>query len=155
MSPPGNAPTAPATVPGALPASTEQVFNGLAEAPLVVPPQLVQYYMRKSGQGPILYNMSADDREANEDMRLTQIVSLASQRFLATVLNDAMQYHKMKRGAGPKAMKEAGLDPKDKRRVLRTEDLAAALQQEYGVNIRNPPYYVDARDKDQAASGRR
>lgn len=36
----------------------------------------------------------------------------------------------MKRGAGPKAMKEAGLDPKDKRRVLRTEDLAAALQQE-------------------------
>lgn len=69
MPPPGNAPTAPA-VPGALPASTEQVLNGLAEAPLVVPPQLVQYYMRKSGQGPILYNMSADDREANEDMRL-------------------------------------------------------------------------------------
>lgn len=26
---------------------------------------------------------------------------------------------------------------------------------QYGVNIRNPPYYVDARDKDQAAAGRR
>ncbi|GFR50205.1 hypothetical protein Agub_g12382 [Astrephomene gubernaculifera] len=143
------APTPPS---GPLPASTEQVYSGLVEAPLVVPPQLVQYYMRKSGQGPVLYNISADDRECNEDMRLTQVVSLASQRFLATVLHDALQYHKMKRSAGVKAMKEAGVDPKDKRRVLRTDDLAQALQ-EYGVTLRNPPYYVDA--KDQPAAGRR
>ncbi|KXZ52560.1 hypothetical protein GPECTOR_9g604 [Gonium pectorale] len=135
-----------------LPASTEQVYAGLAEAPLVVPPQLVQYYMRKSGQGPILYNISPDDRECNEDMRLTQVVSLAAQRFLATVLNDTMQYHKMKRAAGVKAMKEVGLDPKDKRRLLRTDDLAQALQ-EHGVTLRNPPYYVDA--KEQGGSGRR
>ncbi|GLI63162.1 hypothetical protein VaNZ11_005933, partial [Volvox africanus] len=93
-----------------------------------------------------LYNISADDRECNEDMRLAQVVSLAAQRFLATVLNDAMQYHKMKRAAGVKAMKEAGLDPKDKRRLLRTDDLAQALQ-EYGVTLRNPPYYVDAKDQ--------
>lgn len=53
-----------------LPPSTEQVYTGLAEAPLVVPPQLVQYYMRKAGQGPVLYNMAADDKECNEDMRL-------------------------------------------------------------------------------------
>ncbi|GLC46476.1 hypothetical protein PLESTM_001879600 [Pleodorina starrii] len=138
--------------PQLLPPSTEQVYSGLAEAPLVVPPQLVQYYMRKSGQGPILYNISADDRECNEDMRLTQVVSLAAQRFLATVLNDAMQHHKMKRASGLKAMKEAGLDPKDKRRLLRTDDLAQALQ-EYGITLRNPPYYVDA--KDQAAGARR
>lgn len=35
----------------------------------------------------------------------------------------------MKRAAGVKAMKEAGLDPKDKRRLLRTDDLAQALQE--------------------------
>ncbi|KAG2492914.1 hypothetical protein HYH03_008827 [Edaphochlamys debaryana] len=147
------APTTTPVVPPALPASTEAVYAGLAEAPLVVPPQLVQYYMRKSGQGPLLYNMSSDERECNEDMRLTQVVSLAAQRFLATVLNDAMQYHKMKRAAGPKAMKESGLDPKEKRKLLRTDDLAQALQ-EYGVTLRNPPYYVDAKDS-AAAGGRR
>lgn len=41
----------------------------------------------------------------------------------------ARRFHKQKRAAGVKAMKEAGLDPKDKRRVLRTDDLAQALQE--------------------------
>lgn len=35
-----------------------------------VPVQLTSYLMRKCGQGPILYNMSADGHEYNEDMRM-------------------------------------------------------------------------------------
>lgn len=134
---------------GDYPAGVDKLYDGLAEAPLVVPVQLTQYLMRKGGQGPILYNSNLDEREYNEDMRMAQVISFAAQRFMANILNDAMQHHKLRRMAGQKALKEIGVDTKDPRRVLRTEDLTQALL-EHGVDLRPPPYYVDA-DKPQAA----
>lgn len=64
-----------------------------------------------------------------------RLISLAAQKFIADITNDALQHCKM-RGAGQCSKKA----PKDKKYVLTTEDLTSALS-EYGIQVKKPAYY--------------
>ncbi|XP_060578117.1 transcription initiation factor TFIID subunit 10-like isoform X3 [Ruditapes philippinarum] len=67
------------------------------------------------------------------DPRIVRLVSLAAQKFISDIANDALQHCKMKGGAN----KNKG---KDKKLVLTMDDLTPALA-EYGVNVKKPTYY--------------
>jgi hypothetical protein len=70
----------------------------------------------------------APDRSARRRRR-TRLVSVAAQRFVAGVLDEALNVHK-RRKMGPVAhLKAEGFDARDKRLVLTTEDLAEALRE--------------------------
>lgn len=116
-----------------LPDGTTDLLLKLSDQPLIVPDELVQHIMNKSGENA-------------KDPDLVRLACLASQKFLASVIHDTLQHHKMKSLAPPAHLKAQGMSLKETRKVLRTEDVAMALG-EYGVNVRACPYFVDASGK--------
>ena len=92
------------------------------------------------------------------DVRITRLISLATQKFISQIADDARQCATRRSEMSAKEKRERGIDPKDKRVVLTMDDLSAALG-EYGVNVRKPPYFAGAADADQGdkkgAAGRR
>mmetsp|Transcript_2130 Transcript_2130/g.5403 ORF Transcript_2130/g.5403 Transcript_2130/m.5403 type:complete len:120 (+) Transcript_2130:50-409(+) len=111
-----------------LPDGTLQLLQQLDEQPPLVPDELTQYLMRRSGQDC-------------KDPKLVRLISLAAQRFIAEVVHDSLQLCKARLGsANKKQLKAAGYRDK---RVLTIEDLSKALK-EFGVTVRQPPYMVDA-----------
>jgi transcription initiation factor TFIID subunit 10 len=76
------------------------------------------------------------------DVRTVRLVSLAGQEFIAKVLSDTLKEHINRRKAPLAAQKTEGLNIKDRRPVLLTEDLSKALQQ-HGINARRPDYFVE------------
>ena len=70
-----------------------------------------------------------------------RLLSLASQRFVATALHDAMQIQARRLKQPAAQLKGAGHDIKDKRSTLTIEDLAQALQ-EVDIIPRGPPSRV-------------
>ncbi|XP_054164597.1 transcription initiation factor TFIID subunit 10-like [Oppia nitens] len=68
------------------------------------------------------------------DPRIVRLISVAAQKFISDVVNDALQHCKM-RGAG-----QSKKTTKDKRYTLTMEDLSPALA-EYGINVKKPYYF--------------
>ena len=95
-----------------------------------IPDELTNLYLRRAGV-------------ATPDSRVTRLVSLATERFVRQVADDAYRCAVQRNQAQAREKKERGYDPRDKRLVLETEDLAAALK-DYGVNLHKPPYFVGA-----------
>eukprot|EP00048_Salpingoeca_helianthica_P024219 m.30650 g.30650 ORF g.30650 m.30650 type:complete len:176 (-) comp9255_c0_seq1:114-641(-) len=81
-----------------------------------IPDAVTTHYLRRSG-----FNTS--------DPRVIRLITLAAQKFITDVAQDAFQHCKHNR----KASKEKDL-------VLTTADLSAALK-EHGINIVKPPYF--------------
>ena len=106
-----------------------------------IPDELTNLYLKRAGA-------------ATPDARVTRLVSLAAERFVRQIADDAYRCAVQRNQAQAREKKERGYDPRDKRLVLETEDLAAALK-DYGVNLHKPPYYVgavaDEADDDDAA----
>jgi len=89
-----------------------------------------------------------------DDPRIVRLVSLATQKFVADLANDALQHCKM-RGAASAATggggggQGGGLQGAaakkgvsgDRRHVLTVEDLSLALADQ-GITLKKPPYYV-------------
>lgn len=93
-----------------------------------IPDELVEHYLAKSGfQCP--------------DVRLTRLVAVATQKFVAEVAGDALQHCKARQATIPKDKRDR--QQKDRRLVLTMEDLSKALR-EYGVNIRHQEYFADS-----------
>ncbi|KAK2077108.1 hypothetical protein QBZ16_004742 [Prototheca wickerhamii] len=84
------------------------------------------------------------------DKRTLRLVSLATQRFLASILDEAINIHKRRRLAPAAQLRADGHDPRDKRVVLSTEELAEALK-ECGVNANLAAYYADSSKPDGTA----
>lgn len=63
-----------------------------------------------------------------------RLISVAAQKFISDIVNDALQHCKM-RGAG-----QTKKTVKDKRYTLTMEDLSPALS-EYGINVKKPHYF--------------
>ena len=70
------------------------------------------------------------------DTRILRLASLASQKFIADIANDALQHCKMRTTALSQNKKQS----KDKRYTLTFEDLVPVLN-EYGINIKKPQYF--------------
>ncbi|KAH1225669.1 Transcription initiation factor TFIID subunit 10 [Glycine max] len=116
-----------------------------------IPDELVEHYLAKSGfQCP--------------DVRLTRLVAVATQKFVAEVAGDALQHCKARQATIPKDKRDK--QQKDKRLVLTMEDLSKALREvpnlepytflltpcalrynltpQYGVNLRHQEYFADS-----------
>ena len=65
-----------------------------------------------------------------------RLISLASQKFVSDIVNDALQHSKMRNATQNNAKKVN----KDKRYTLTMEDLTPALA-EYGINVKKPYYF--------------
>ncbi|GAX76518.1 hypothetical protein CEUSTIGMA_g3964.t1 [Chlamydomonas eustigma] len=109
-----------------LPDGTSELIERLDEQPPLVPDELTQYILGKSGQG-------------SSDPRVTRLISLAGQRFISAVVNETLQLCKTRETASKRQLKQGGYVEK---RVLMTEDLSKALK-EYGVHLRRPQFYLD------------
>lgn len=93
-----------------------------------IPDELVEHYLAKSGfQCP--------------DIRLTRLVAVATQKFIADVATDALQQCKARQSAVIKDKRDK--QQKDKRLILTMEDLSKALR-EYGVNVKHQEYFADS-----------
>ncbi|KAL5782936.1 hypothetical protein ACOSP7_007965 [Xanthoceras sorbifolium] len=93
-----------------------------------IPDELVEHYLAKSGfQCP--------------DVRLTRLVAVATQKFVAEVASDALQQCKARQSAVVKDKREK--QQKDKRLILTMEDLSKALR-EQGVNVKHQEYFADS-----------
>ncbi|XP_054716663.1 transcription initiation factor TFIID subunit 10-like [Uloborus diversus] len=94
----------------------------LEEYTPTLPDPVVSYYVHSAGF-------------ETTDPRVMRLISIAAQKFISDIANDALQHCKM-RGAGQS--KKAA---KDKRFVLTMEDLTPALA-EYGINVKKPHYFA-------------
>lgn len=88
-----------------------------------IPDAVTQYFLQKSG-----FN--------TDDPRLIHLISLAAQKFISDIANDALQHCKMR--GSVTAIRKSG---KDKKYTLTLEDLAPALS-EYGINLKKPNYFT-------------
>lgn len=70
-----------------------------------------------------------------DDPRIVRIMSIAAQKFVADIANDALQHCKM-RGAGQTNKKN-----KHRKYVLTNDDLAQAMSDQ-GITLKKPPYYM-------------
>lgn len=87
-----------------------------------IPDSVTAHYLNKAGFG-------------SSDPRITRLVSIAAQKFISDIANDALQHCKMK--ASGQSSKKQG---KDKKLTLTMDDLTPALA-EYGINVKKPAYY--------------
>lgn len=88
-----------------------------------IPDTVTGYYLNRTG-----FDAS--------DPRVVRMISLAAQKFISDIVNDALQHCKM-RGSGQSSRKVG----KDKRYTLTMEDLTPALS-EYGINVKKPYYFT-------------
>lgn len=74
-----------------------------------------------------------------QDPRLTRLIAIAAQKFLADVANDALQHCKTRSSSSHNAKPHK--PTKEKRYTMTMEDLVPALN-EYGINAKKPYYFV-------------
>ncbi|KAH6760751.1 TBP-associated factor II 15 [Perilla frutescens var. hirtella] len=108
-------------------AALTEFLASLMDYTPTIPDELVEHYLAKSGfQCP--------------DIRLTRLVAVATQKFIADVATDALQQCKARQSAVIKDKRDK--QQKDKRLILTMEDLSKALR-EYGVNVKHQEYFAD------------
>ncbi|XP_008316235.1 transcription initiation factor TFIID subunit 10 [Cynoglossus semilaevis] len=143
-----NASTSAATVTPAADASVSNgvyVPGGIANGdvkPAVSTTPLADFLMQLEDYTPTIpdavtgYYLNRAGFEAS-DPRIIRLISLASQKFISDIANDALQYCKMKGTASGSSRSKT----KDKKYTLTMEDLSPALS-EYGVNVKKPYYFT-------------
>ncbi|KAM6140502.1 LOW QUALITY PROTEIN: transcription initiation factor TFIID subunit 10 [Pterocles gutturalis] len=89
-----------------------------------IPDAVTGYYLNRAGF------------EAS-DPRIIRLISLAAQKFISDIANDALQHCKMKGTASGSSRSKS----KDKKYTLTMEDLTPALA-EYGINVKKPHYFT-------------
>ncbi|XP_041713954.1 transcription initiation factor TFIID subunit 10 isoform X2 [Coregonus clupeaformis] len=90
-----------------------------------IPDAVTGYYLNRAGF------------EAS-DPRIIRLVSLAAQKFISDIANDALQHCKMKGTASGSSRNKT---KHDKKYTLTMEDLSPALS-EYGINVKKPHYFT-------------
>ncbi|XP_018570273.1 transcription initiation factor TFIID subunit 10 [Anoplophora glabripennis] len=94
-----------------------------------IPDAVTAYYLRASGFEP-------------RDPRLVRLISIAAQKFISDIANDALQHCKMRStNSSSHSSSKSKQGTKDRRYCLTMEDLTPALA-EFGITIKKPHYYV-------------
>ncbi|KAM9245958.1 transcription initiation factor TFIID subunit 10 [Leptosomus discolor] len=110
--------------------------------PVVSTTPLVDFLMQLEDYTPTIpdavtgYYLNRAGFEAS-DPRIIRLISLAAQKFISDIANDALQHCKMKGTASGSSRNKS----KDKKYTLTMEDLAPALA-EYGINVKKPHYFT-------------
>jgi len=89
-----------------------------------IPDSVTSYYLNRAGFD-------------SSDPRIARLISLAAQKFISDIANDALQHSKM-RASGQSSKKQG---KQDKKMTLQMEDLTPALT-EYGINVKKPMYFI-------------
>ncbi|XP_056116888.1 transcription initiation factor TFIID subunit 10 isoform X2 [Rhinichthys klamathensis goyatoka] len=119
--------------------------NGIANGdvkPVISTTPLADFLMQLEDYTPTIpdavtgYYLNRAGFEAS-DPRIIRLISLASQKFISDIANDALQHCKMKGTASGSSRNKA----KDKKYTLTMEDLTPALT-EYGINVKKPHYFI-------------
>ncbi|XP_057268643.1 tripeptidyl-peptidase 1 [Pezoporus wallicus] len=117
------------------------VANGDVK-PVVSTTPLVDFLMQLEDYTPTIpdavtgYYLNRAGFEAS-DPRIIRLISLAAQKFISDIANDALQHCKMKGTASGSSRSKS----KDKKYTLTMEDLTPALA-EYGINVKKPHYFT-------------
>ncbi|KAM4845158.1 transcription initiation factor TFIID subunit 10 [Thomomys bottae] len=142
--------SAPVTAGGAAPpegAMSNGVYvlpsaaNGEVK-PVVSSTPLVDFLMQLEDYTPTIpdavtgYYLNRAGFEAS-DPRIIRLISLAAQKFISDIANDALQHCKMKGTASGSSRSKS----KDRKYTLTMEDLTPALS-EYGINVKKPHYFT-------------
>lgn len=142
--------TASTSVPMVTPSPDTSVSNGVYVPgiangdvkPVIATTPLADFLMQLEDYTPTIpdavtgYYLNRAGFEAS-DPRIIRLISLASQKFISDIANDALQYCKMKGTASGSSRNKT----KDKKYTLTMEDLSPALS-EYGVNVKKPYYFT-------------
>ncbi|KAL8584123.1 Transcription initiation factor TFIID subunit 10 [Nucella lapillus] len=88
-----------------------------------IPDAVIKYFLRKGGMD-------------TSDPRVIRMISVASQKLISDIANDALQHCKMK--ASAQSSKKQG---KDKKFNLTMEDLTLSVT-DAGINTKKPSYYI-------------
>ncbi|XP_057646043.1 transcription initiation factor TFIID subunit 10-like [Chionomys nivalis] len=89
-----------------------------------IPDAVTGYYLNRAGF------------EAS-DPRIIRLISLAAQKFISDIANDALQHCKMKGTASGSSRSKS----KDRKYTLTMEDLTPALS-DHGINVKKPHYFT-------------
>lgn len=103
--------------------SLEDMLNHMGDYAPTVPEAVTGYYLNRAGF-------------ETADPRLVRVISLAAQKFISDIANDALQHCKMK--GSVQTSRRPG---KDKRYTLTMDDLSAALT-DHGINVKKPVYFT-------------
>ncbi|XP_043532287.1 transcription initiation factor TFIID subunit 10 [Chiloscyllium plagiosum] len=141
-----------ATVPNAAASAAETsvsngvyVPQGIANGdvkPVISTTPLADFLMQLEDYTPTIpdavtgYYLNRAGFEAS-DPRIIRLISLAAQKFISDIANDALQHCKMKGTASGSSRNKS----KDKKYTLTMEDLIPALS-EYGINVKKPHYFT-------------
>lgn len=94
-----------------------------------IPDAVTAYYLRTSGFEP-------------KDPRILRLISVAAQKFISDIANDALQHCKIRSSNNSShGSSKSSKSAKDRRYCLTMEDLAPALA-EYGITVKKPAYYA-------------
>ncbi|XP_044752947.1 transcription initiation factor TFIID subunit 10 [Coccinella septempunctata] len=93
-----------------------------------IPDAVTGHIMRTSGFEP-------------KDPRLLRLISIAAQKFISDIANDAFHHCKMRTSNNSTSSSKNSKSSKDRRYCLTMEDLTPALA-EFGITVRKPQYYV-------------
>uniref|UniRef100_A0ABI7Z824 TATA-box binding protein associated factor 10 n=1 Tax=Felis catus TaxID=9685 RepID=A0ABI7Z824_FELCA len=110
--------------------------------PVVSSTPLVDFLMQLEDYTPTIpdavtgYYLNRAGFEAS-DPRIIRLISLAAQKFISDIANDALQHCKMKGTASGSSRSKS----KDRKYTLTMEDLTPALS-EYGINVKKPHYFT-------------
>eukprot|EP01127_Copromyxa_protea_P013805 TRINITY_DN3743_c0_g1_i1.p1 TRINITY_DN3743_c0_g1~~TRINITY_DN3743_c0_g1_i1.p1 ORF type:complete len:147 (+),score=45.60 TRINITY_DN3743_c0_g1_i1:26-442(+) len=97
----------------------EEFLSALEDYSPSIPEEVTDYYLKRAGF-------------ASSDPRMTKLVSLAAQKFIAEIANDAYTHSSLRQ-------QNPALRRKDKKMVLTMEDLSSTVAG-YGIHINKPVY---------------
>ncbi|XP_017776878.1 PREDICTED: transcription initiation factor TFIID subunit 10 [Nicrophorus vespilloides] len=95
-----------------------------------IPDAVTAHYLNTAGFEP-------------KDPRLLRLISIAAQKFISDIANDALQHCKMRSSNSSSSHNNSknSKGTKDRRYCLTMEDLTPALA-EFGITVKKPQYFV-------------
>lgn len=111
--------------------SLKELLDAMDEFSPIIPDAVVDYYLTKSGF-------------KSNDPRIKRLLALATQKFVADIVNDAYQFAKIRAqsatASGGAGRGRAGPGSMSGRTVLTMESLSGVLG-DYGINAGKPDFY--------------
>uniref|UniRef100_UPI00358F4A6C transcription initiation factor TFIID subunit 10 isoform X1 n=1 Tax=Myxine glutinosa TaxID=7769 RepID=UPI00358F4A6C len=113
-------------VPGDPYLTMDALLENLEDYTPTIPDSVTGYYLNRAGF-------------ETTDPRIIRLISLAAQKFISDIANDALQHCRMK-GPVPSSSRNKS-KTNDKKCTLTMEDLIPALN-EYNISVKKPYYFV-------------